>query len=208
MVLDTSSTLGSFAASSSGWSPSLSFALLLVPILCSSSLSIYFVSRVSTLQDSLTLWCLSSVCGLWKWACLPGCPVVFLCQFHVSCVRIVGMASFSIPLFVFDTQRCVSRLLGMRMPHILRSCPAHPRIIQGFLSVSLFWHPNIRLAVFTPRCPRCALHTLDETSCSELLIVFCSHRPLCCSSKPNAWNESGIKFAAFSLFVSDFRIDS
>ena len=101
MVLDTSSTLGSFAASSSGWSPSLSFALLLVPILCSSSLSIYFVSRVSTLQDSLTLWCLSrrcADCGSGR-VCL-GCPVVFLCQFHVSCVRIVGMASFSIPLFV------------------------------------------------------------------------------------------------------------
>ena len=99
----------------------------------------HFVSRVSTFQDSLTrrcpvqvgecLWCLSSVCGLWKWTWLPECPVVLLCQYHVSCVRIVGMSSFFIPLVVFDTQRCVSCLQGQRMPHILRSCSAHPRII-------------------------------------------------------------------------------
>ena len=88
--------------------------------------------------------------------------------------------------------------------------------------VSLLWHPNYRLALLAPRCPWCAFHNLDESSVPTVLIILRSNCPsnentqrcsddllvtLCGSSKPNAWNESGLEFAAFSLFVSNFRID-
>ena len=90
-------------------------------------------------------------------------------------------------------------------------------------SMPLFWHPDFRLTVLSPRCPRCTFHTLDETTVPDFLIILCSNRrccvytqccsddvlvALCASSKTNAWNESGIEFAAFSLLVTDFRINS
>ena len=63
---------------------------------------------------------------------MPGCLVVLQCLYHVSCVRIVGWSWSSTPLAGSDVRHCVSCLLGLRMPHILRSCPSHtPQISEN-----------------------------------------------------------------------------
>ena len=106
-------------------------------------ISVESVSLVSTLQDSRIrrcrfpvgqcLECLSLEYELWNCTRVRECPVLFQCVYHVSCDRIVGLSWSSTPLVGSDMQHCVSCLLGLRIPRILRSCPSHPKCLREFL---------------------------------------------------------------------------
>ena len=155
-----------------------------------------------------------------NWTRVPECPVVFQCLYRASCVRSVGLSQAPTCNTVFASWACAC-LLAPIVPEISEN--SRVGVPTDHWSMPLFWHPNFRLTVLKSRSPRCAFHALAEVTVPDYLIILCSNRPccvntLCCSddvlvalcgsSKPNAWNESGIEFAAFSFLVSDFRINS
>ena len=152
---------------------------------------------------------------------MPECLVVFRCLYHVSCVSDCGI------VLVFHSscrlRHATLCFLPLGLTHAAHpavlpiSSPKYLRILvlvfQPIIGpVSLLWRPNFRLTVLTLRSPRCAFNALDETTVPDFLIILCSNR-LCCvyiqccsddvlvalcgSSKPNAWNESGIELAVF-----------
>ena len=74
-------------------------------------------------------------------------------------------------------------------------------------SMPLFWHPDFRFD-----CPLTSgAHGVPFILLMRALFPdFPDHyslEPTLLCSEPNAWNESAIEFAAFSFFVSDFRIN-
>ena len=161
-----------------------------------------------------------------------GCLSVMLCVCVCTMCRAFGLWDCPYVPFLLSSQTCntvflaswaracrTSSGLAQLIPEFSEN--SRVRVAADHWPVSLLWHPNFRLALLAPRCPRCVLHALDETTVPNLLIILCSNCPCCvytqrCSddvlvalcgpAKPNAWNESGIEFAAFNLFVSDFRI--
>ena len=193
----------------------------------------FSVSHVS--RNRFSRYChrfLSLVCERRNWTRVPGCLVAFQCPYHVSCVRVVGWSWSSTPLCrfrhatlcVLASWACAWRA-SCGLAHLVPEISENSRVgvPTDHLSMPLFWHPDFRLTVLTPRRPRCTFHTLDETTVPDTLIILRSNRPfcvntlcgsdnvliaLCGSSKTNAWNESGIVFAAFSVLVSDLRINS
>ena len=105
-------------------------------------------------------------CELWNWAGVPECLVVFRCLYHESRVRIVGWF-YSCCWFRHATLFLASWACACRascgLAHLIPSEDSCVGVPTDPWSVPLFWHPNFRLTVLTPRCPRCAFHTLDET---------------------------------------------
>ena len=118
----------------------------------------------------VVLRCLCRDSGFGLWDGLPlllpvqRCNTVFLASWACACRTSCGLAHL-IP----ETSEI--------------SCVGVP---TDHWSVPFFWHPNFRLTVLSPRSQRCALHTLDETTVPDFLIVLRWNRPccvhtLCCS---------------------------
>ena len=129
---------------------------------------------------------------------MPGCLVAFQCPHHVSRVRVVGwvLVFHSSCRFrhacnaVFLASRACACRASCGLAHLVPEVSEYSRVgvPTDHWSMPLFWHPDFRLTVLSPRCPRCTFHTLDETTVPDFLIILRSNRPccvntLCCSDK-------------------------
>ena len=150
------------------------------------------------------------------------CHVAFPCLHLGSRVGVVGTLRF--PLLLPS----LAGLAYAAHPAVL------PSSSQNSLRIFLCSSSSLPLASVAPPASElpfgCLLlgahsgpsNALDGSTVPDFLIIFCSNYPccvytkrrsdnvfvaLCGSFEPNVWNESGIEYAAFSLFVSDFRID-
>ena len=121
---------------------------------------------------------LSLVCELWNWTRVAECLVVFRCLYHAfglwegpGLPLLLSVQTCNTVFLAFWACACrTSCGLAHLIPEISEnSCVGVP---TGHWSVPFFWHPRLCLDDLSPRCPRCAFHTLDKTSVGDFLIVL------------------------------------
>ena len=129
--------------------------------------------------------------GLWDGPGLPlllpvrTCNTVFLASWACSCRASCRLAN-PVPE-IFENSR-----VGVPTEH---------------WSMLLFWHPDFRLTVLSPRCPRCTFHSLDEGTVPDFLIILRSNRPCYVPSQMPGMNRQSNVLRSVSL-SADFRIKS